>query len=799
VLQDIRYAFRSLRHQPVFTLTAVLTLALGIGATTAIFSAVDGVLLRPLPYPEPERLVTIWGHHASIGRETASLPDFLDWRRESRSFSGMAARANTQFTLTGAGEPEVVRGALVSASYFRVLGAPIPAGRGFQDAEERAGAARVAILSDGFWRRQFAGRRDVVGTQITLSGVPYTIVGAGARGLPVPQDVDVWTALVTDTTLGRRNDFLEVVGRLAPGADQAGAQAELTTIARRLEQAYPGSNAGWGVELLGLQERIVGEVRPALLLFMGAVGLLLLIACANVANLMLARVATREREVTVRAALGASRRRLIQQLLTESVVLALAGGVLGLGLAVWGVRAIQNLGAETLPRLDEIGVNGTALAFALVLSVVTGLLFGVAPAHRLMGYDVREGLAEGGRGAAGHRSAGRTRAALVLAEVALACMLLVGATLLLTSFVRLQRVDPGFAPGGILTARVTLPRAGYGDSVRQAAFADALLERLRGLPGVASAALATDAPSGDGPPYWALSVAGVEQPPPEVVQDAVVFRTTPDYFHTFAIPLLQGRLYQASDRIDAPSVALVSDALARRYWPGRSPLGERVTFDNPTDSTAGWITVVGVVGDVRQDGPTAAAYPQIYLPLAQASSRSLLIALRTSGDPMALTPAVKRAVAGIDANLALGRVATMEQRLAGTLARPRVNAVLLGGFAATALLLAALGIYGVIAYSVVQRTRELGIRMALGARGADVLRLVLRQGMVPVLAGLALGLGAAAAASRVLRGLLYGVGTTDLITYVGVAAFLSAVAVVASYLPARRAALADPVVALRNE
>ncbi len=797
--QDIRYALRSLRRHPVFSLTAVLTLALGIGATTAIFSAIDGVLLRPLPFPESERLVTVWGFHPSIGRETASLPDFLDWRRESRSFSGMAARANTQFILTGAGEPEVVRGALVTANYFRVLGGPIPAGRGFRDEEERGGAARVAILSDGFWRREFGGRPDAVGRRITLGGVPYTIVGAGAQGVSVPQDVDVWTTLSTDTTLGRRNDFLEVVGRLAPGADQRRAQGELTTIARRLERAYPASNSGWGVELVGLHERIVGEIRPALLLFMGAVGLVLLIACANVANLMLARVATREREVTIRAALGASRRRLIRQLLTESVVLALAGGALGVGIAVWGVHALQGLEPGTIPRLDEIGVNGSALAFALGLSILTGLLFGAAPAARLMRYDIRGGLTEGGRGMAGHRTAGRTRSLLVLAEVALACMLLVGATLLLTSFIRLQGVDPGFAPGGILTARVTLPRARYDDPARQVAFAGALLERVRGLPGVASAALTSDAPLGDGPPYWAFAVAGVEQPPPEVVQDAVVFRTTPDYFQTFGIPLLRGRLYQPSDRADAAPVALINDALARRYWPDRSPLGARITFGNPADTTSVWMTVVGVVGDVRQEGAAAAAYPQVYLPLAQLSSRSLLIALRTSGDPLALAPAVKRAVAGIDANLALGRVATMEERVAVSLARPRVNALLLGGFATTALVLAALGIYGVIAYGVVQRTRELGIRMALGARRDDVLRLVLRQGMVPVLAGLALGLGGAAAASRVLRGLLYGVGGTDPITYAVVAAFLAAVALLASYLPARRAAMTDPLVALRNE
>ena len=799
MLHDIRYALRSLRRHPGFTLTAVLTLGLGLGANTAIFSTVNGVLLRPLPFPEPERLVTVWGYHASIGREAASLPDFLDWRREARSFAGLAAWANTQFNLTGAGEPVVVRGALVTANYFRVLGAPIPVGRGFGEAEERRGAARVAVLGHGFWQREFGGRVDAVGQRITLGGVPYTIVGVGARGLALPEEVDVWAPLTTDTTLGRRNDFLQVVGRLALGVDLRAARQELGTIAGRLERDYPGSNSGWGVDLVGLQERIVGEIRPALLVFMGAVGLVLLIACANVANLMLARVASREREVTIRAALGASRRRLVRQLLTECVLLAVAGGALGLLLAVWGVRALQALEPGTIPRLGEVAVNGRAFAFALALSVATGLLFGLAPAARALRLDLRGGLGEGGRALAGHRSAGRTRALLVLAEVALACMLLIGAALLLRSFVRLQQVDPGFTPRGILTARVTLPRARYDDPVRQTAFADALLEQVRSLPGVASAALTSDAPLGDGPPYWSFAVAGVEPPPPEVVQDAVVFRITPDYFRTFAIPLIRGRLLDARDRADAARVALISEALARRYWPDRDPLGARLTLGDPADTASVWLTVVGVVGDVRQEGPASAAYPQLYLPLAQLSSRSLVIALRSTGDPRALAPAVKRAVAGIDASLALAQVATMEDRVAGVLARPRVNALMLGGFAVAALLLAALGIYGVIAYSVVQRTRELGIRMALGARTDDVLRLVLRQGMVPVVAGLLLGLGGAAAASRVLRGLLYGVGRTDLATYAGVAVFLGAVALTASYLPARRAALADPVVSLRNE
>ena len=797
MLHDIRYALRSLFRHRVFALTAILTLGLGIGANTAIFSAVNGVLLRPLPYPEPDRVLTIWGFHPSIGRETASLPDFLDWRK-ARSFSGMAAWANAAFTVTGTGEPEVVSGALVTPNYFRVLGAPIPLGRDFRD-DEAHGAARVVVLSDGYWQRAYGGRSDVAGRQITLGGVSYTIIGAGARGLALPAQVDLWAPLQIDTTLGRRNDFLQVIGRLAPGATPEGARVELATIARRLEAEYPASNAGWGVELIGLQERIVGEIRPALLVFLGAVALVLLIACANVANLMLVRVAAREREVTIRAALGASRRRLLRQFLTESVLLALAGGVLGLGLAVWGVDALRALEPGTVPRLQEIRLDGRALAFALVLSIGTGLLFGVVPAIRALGFDLRGGLAEGGRALAGARAAARTRNALVLAEVALASVLLVGAALLLRSFVGLQRVDPGIAVDGILTARVTLPRSRYDDPARQVAFADALLDRARALPGVISTALGTDAPVADGVPYWAFALAGVEQPAPEVVQDAVVYRASPEYFHTFGLPLIRGRLFEASDRADRTLVAVVSEGLAQRYWPGRDPIGSRITFGDPADSTSDWLTVVGVVGDVRQDGAVSPAYPQIYVPFAQLSNRSIVVALRTGRSPLALVGPLKQVLAGVDPNLALSQVSTMEQRVAGTLARPRVNALLLAAFAATALVLAALGIYGVIAYSVVQRTRELGIRVALGASADVVLGMVMRQGLSPVLIGLAIGLGVAAVGSRVLRSLLYGVTATDPATYVAVAAFLAVVAVAASYVPARRAARSDPVKALRAE
>jgi putative ABC transport system permease protein len=797
VLHDIRYALRTLHRHRVFALTAILTLGLGIGANTAIFSAVNGVLLRPLPYPDPDRILTIWGRHPAIGRESASLPDFLDWRK-ARSFSGMAAWANAAFTVTGTGEPEVVSGALVTPNYFRVLGAPIPLGRDFRDDEAR-GAARVVVLSQGYWQRAYGGRSDIVGSRITLGGVPYTIVGAGARGLALPAEVDIWAPFQTDTTLGRRNDFLQVIGRLAPGATAETAEVELATIARRLEAEYPASNAGWGVELIGLHERIVGEIRPALLVFLGAVALVLLIACANVANLMLVRVAARERELTIRAALGASRRRLVRQLLTESVLLALAGGVLGLGLAVGGVSALRALDPGTLPRLDAVRLDARALAFALVLSVGTGLLFGVVPAVRARRFDLRGGLAEGGRALSGARSAARTRSALVLAEVALASVLLVGAALLLRSFVGLTRVDPGVSVDGILTARVTLPRSRYDDPARQVAFADALLDRARALPGVASAALGSAAPVDDAVPYWAIALAGVEQPPPDVVQDAVVYRASPEYFHTFGLPLIRGRLFEASDRTDRAPVAIVSQGLARRYWPGGDPVGSRLTFGDPTDSATSWMTVVGVVGDVRQDGAVSPAYPQIYVPFAQLSNRSVVVALRTGRNPLALAAPLKQALAGVDPSLALSQVTTMEQRVASTLARPRVNALLLAGFAATALVLAALGIYGVIAYSVVQRTRELGIRVALGASADAVLGMVMRQGLTPVMIGLAIGLGVAAAGSRVLRSLLYGVTATDLATYGAVAAFLTAVAAAASYVPARRAARSDPVQALRAE
>jgi putative ABC transport system permease protein len=794
----LRHTLRSLRRAPAFTLAALTTLALGIGANTAIFSVVDGVLLNPLHYPDPDRLVIVWGRHAAIGQETASLPDFLDWRSEARSFESLSAMTNTRFNLTGSGEPEMVRGALATAGLFRTFGVVPTVGRGFRDDEERSAAPRVALLGEGFWQRRFGRDRDIVGRQVQLSGVLYTVVGIVPATLQLAQPVDVWAPLATDTTRPRRADFLTVFGRLRPGVDLERAQGEMTTIAQRLESQYPETNEGWGAEVVGLKEQLVGEIRPALLVFMGAVGLVLLVGCANVANLMLARVAGRSRELTIRAALGASRTRLAGELLLESVVLGLFGGVLGLVLAVWGIEALRSLQPGIVPRIGEIGLDPRVLGFALGLSLLTAVLFGLVPMWRLTREDLREGLTEGSRGVAGGGGFRRARAALVQAEVALAFVLLAGAALLLRSFDRLQQVDPGFSTDRILTARVTLPRAKYREDAQRAAFGEQLLIGVGSRPGVRSAALVSDAPLGDSPPYLSFEIQGVAPPSDGTVQDAEVFAASPEYFETLRIPLIQGRLYDAGDRTGGRGVAVVNLALARRFWPGRSALGARITLDDPADPES-WRTVVGIVGDVRQGRLSDQAYPQIYLPFAQSPSRSVVLAVRAYGDPASLVPGIRGSLAELDPDLPLADIATLEERKAVSLARPRVNAAVVGGFALAALVLAAVGIYGVVAYGVVQRTRELGIRMALGAGGGPLLRMVIRQGMMPVLTGIALGLAGALTAGRVLRSLLFGVGPGDPATFVAVTFFLVAVALAAIYLPARRAARSDPMVALRND
>ena len=795
-LQDLRYALRTLRRNVGFTTAAVLTMALGIGATSAIFSVVNGVLLRPLPYEAPERLVMIWGTYPDFGRTATSLPDFLDWRAQSRTLEQMAARHGTTFNLTGAGEPEQLAGERVTANFFPTLGVAPAIGRNFTPDEEEPGRGGVAILDHGYWQRRFGGDPAVVGRTLTLNGRPHTVVGIAPPGFRFWEDADVYAPIVRDTTANRRSEFLTVFGRLVPGATVEQASAEMKTVLARLAELYPASNESLRSEVIGMHEDVVGTVRPALLVFMGAVGLVLLIACANVANLLLARAAAREREMALRAAIGAGRGRLVRQLLTESVVIALLGGAIGLLLAYWSLDLLRAANVELLPRLEEVAIDGTAVIFALLVSAATGLLFGLAPAARLSHAALQGALKEGGRGASGGAVA-RFRSALVLGEVAVALVLLVGAGLLLRSFDKLNRVELGFQPQGVLTYNVALPPARYEQPAQLPPVYDRLLERTRAIPGVAAVSVSNGLPMG-GAGYASFTVEG-RAPLPDSNEDLQPFRVSTEHFRVLGIPLKSGRLFTDGDVEGAPRVAVVNEEMVRRYFDGRDPLGRRVTFGNPADTAAQWWTVVGVVGDVAQEGVTARPYAQLYRPIAQAPARSLTVAIRATGNPMAVAGPARAALKAVDAELPLSGLRTMEDRIAADLARPRVSMLLLAGFAVVALVLAAIGIYGVIAFAVSQRTREIGIRMALGATTGDVQQLVVRQGMTPVLVGVVVGIGGALLLTRFMSSLLYGVGATDPATYAGVALFLASVALAASWLPARRATRVQPVEALRQD
>jgi len=800
MLQDLRYALRSLRQSPGFTLAAVFTLAIGLGGNTAIFSLVNGVLLRPLPFPRPEQLVMVWGRHPAVGREAASLPDFLDWRSGAQSFEQLAGVALTNYPVNARGEAELVSGAVVTANFLRTLGVRPAIGRDFLPGEDSRAAPRVAILGYSYWQRRFGGQADAVGRQIDLGAEgPYTIVGVAPRDLRWEGEVDLWTPLATDSTRPRRADFLTVVGRLRPGATLLGAQNELAAVARRLEERYPDTNAAWSVQLVPLQEELVGNIRPALLIFMGAVGMVLLIACSNVANLMLARLTSRHREIAVRTALGASRSRLLRQVLVESVVLALLGGGAGLLLATWGMDALRVSQAGTIPRIESVTLDWRVLAFTLGLTLATGLAFGVVPALRLTGSDLQTGLRNGSRGATRGPGVGGARRGLVIAEVAIAVVLLAGAGLMLRSFARLLEVNPGFRVDNVLTARISLPRAKYADQSRRVALYEQVNARMAATPGVLSVGLVSGAPLGDGAPYNSFAIEHLPVTDPATVQDAETIVATTGYFTALNIPLLSGRLFGPEDRDGAPGVAVISQTMARRYWKGRDPLGVRITRDDPNDPAARWYTIVGVVGDVRHERLAEAPYPQLYLPMAQDAGRRMILTARVSGDPLRVVTVLRRILAELDPQVPLSNVATMRERVADSAALPRASTTLLALFAATALLLALVGVYGVIAYGVTQRTREMGIRVALGARPREILRLVMGQGMAPVVAGLGLGLMSALAGSRVVRSLLYEVGPADLLTYILVTAAVLVAATAASYWPARRATRVDPIVALRSE
>ncbi len=801
LFSDIRFGLRGLKSSPSTTAVALLALALGIGANTAIFSVVNGTLLTPLPYPEPERLVVVAATNPRSGlpRFSLSPPDFDDFHRQSRSFAGLAAMTMGSLNLTGRGEPEVLDVGRVSADFFPLIGLRPLLGRAFRPDEDTPASRHVVLLSHGLWQRRFGADPKAVGQSLRLDDESYTVVGVAPSGFDFPRKRDLWVPLALEPAQAKRGAHsLTCVGRLRPGVSVEAAQSEMSGIAARLEAQYPDSNQGWGIEVLPLQQVWVEKIRPALLILLWVVAAVLLIACLNVANLLLARLAARGREISIRTALGAGRGRLVRQLLTESMLLSLLGGALGLLLASWGTRALLALNPAALPRAEAIGLDLRVLVFTLLLSVAAGLFFGLFPALHPPGASLHEALKEGGRATAGGRGSRFARQFLALVEVALALVLLVMAGVLLRSFSRLAAADPGFRPGGVLTLDLSPSKTRYPDPGRLSLFYRELLGRVSALPGVGRAATLSPLPLAGKTFFRGFAVFGrpVSRSKPE---SATVRRASPELFRVLRVPLLRGRVFEERDTVAAPKVAIVNAQLAGAMWPHADPLGQRLTFDDPDLAGATWMTVIGVVGNVQQQALSDDPAFEIYQPQLQEPAVETTLVVRSVRDPSALAAPIRRTVLGLDPDLPVYHVRTLSSVVDDSLAQHRLSTALLGLFAALALVLAAVGVYGVISYSVAQRTHEMGIRMALGAQRQDVLRLVIRQGMGLVGTGLLLGLAGAFFATRVLAGLLYGVTTTDPATFVSVPGLLALVALLANYLPARRAMQVDPQEALRQE
>ncbi|HYG10021.1 MAG TPA: ABC transporter permease [Pyrinomonadaceae bacterium] len=808
VWQDLSYGLRMLLKNPGFTLVAVIALALGIGANSAIFSVVNTVLLRPLPYQDPERLVMVWEDDTKGGypRDTPSAANYADWRDQNQVFEGMAAMANMSFNLTGTGEPERLDGRRVSANLFPLLGVEPQLGRAFLPEEDQPGGNRVVVLSHGLWQRRFGSDANIKGKSLTLNGESYTVVGVMPPHFQFPsRDDELWVpiAFTSEEAANRGRHYLQVVARMKPGVTLEQAQAEMNTIAARLQQQYPAQNTGLGATVTSLHEHVVGDIKPALLVLLGAVGFVLLIACANVANLLLARAAVRQKEISIRVALGASRLRLIRQFLTESILLAALGGGVGLLLSLWGVSLLKAFIPENIAQARDISIDGRVLLFTLFVSLLTGLIFGLAPAAQASNFNLNETLKEGGRDSAAGSRGNRIRGLLVIAEVAVSLILLIGAGLLINSFMRLSSVDPGFRTDKLLTMQVELSELKYPDHARRSAFYTELINRIEALPGVSSAAVTNWIPLVRQGDSIGFSIEGRPDPAPgQGKRPTVVTRvTSPHYFQTMGIQLLQGRGFVEQDRVDAPAVAVINETMARRFWPDQDPIGKRITPGSPdSPDPDDWITIVGIARDVRQFELVADPKPQMYLTYAQAgffAPRHLVVS--TNVEPLGLASMVRKAVWEIDKDQPVSNIRTMEEVLSESIARQRFSMLLLGIFAAVALVLAAVGIYGVMSYSVAQRTREIGIRMALGARRSDVLKLTVGGGLKLVLIGVAIGLGAAFILTRVMSSLLFGVSATDPTTFIIISLVLIGVAVLASYIPARRATRVDPMVALRYE
>ena len=797
---------------PGFTLVAILTLAIGIGANTAIFSIVDAVLLRALPYPNSSSLVALWETISQQGEMSRpfSFPDFRDLRAQSHSLAGAAIQDETAFTFTGSGEPVHVDAGIASADFFNILGVSPRLGRGFLPEEDKPGT-HVAILSDRMWRERLGADPSVVGRSITLNGRSYSVVGVLPPHfqfpLDEPQPLDLWTTIgvfgtneegETPATEERGSHFLRAFGQLKPGATIAQANAELATIGSALARQYPDTNAHTSFRAEPALDALVGDVRPALWILLGAVGLVLLIACANVANLLLARATVRRREVAVRAAMGASRPRILRQLLTESLMLALAGAIPGVLLAIWATRLFSTLPALQIPRLAEASVDGKALLFTLAASVLTALVFGMVPAFHASRFNLTGSLREGSRGSGESTQRSRMRSVLVVSEVGLALLLLVGSALLLRSLVGIFRVPPGFDPHGAIAFDMDLPGVRYGKPEQSAQFFRELLRRLNETPGVVSASGTMPLPFSDNHIRSSFQIEG--RPVPKSDEPRALFSSVGlGYFETMRIPLIAGRTFTASDSRTSAPVLIISQSLARRFFPNENPIGKHIQPGASENNKQVMREVVGVVGDVLHRQLWSAPDPEVYVPYDQVAMGGMTIVVRSDGDPRALLPAVRQQVKQLDAELPLYGVHTLEDYISGSVAQRRFTALLLGIFAAVAMLLAAVGLYGVMSYSVTQRTHEIGVRVALGAEAADVLRLVVGQGLRLTVLGVVLGWLGALGAARFLSSLLFGVAADDFATFAAVATLFLAVALVACYLPARRAMRVDPLVALRYE
>ena len=795
--QDLRFALRTLRKNPVFSATAIITLGLGIGANSAIFSVVDGVLLRSLPFAEPDRLVRISTAYPNGRSYALSPPDFTSLRDDSRALAGAAAFAATTVTVLDSGEPHEVEAARVTEGYFGLLGVSPQAGRTFRVEEHRSGGGRAVVLGHEFWRRELGGDRAAIGRMLRLDGETYNVAGVLPTGFAYPPGAEVYLPIEHDETFdgttarGRREEWLRMVGRMAPGASMAGLEAELRTLGSRLQREFPETNENLSFAAVGLHESVVGPVREPLLILLGAVGLVLLIACANVAHLLLARSGSRESELAVRTALGAGRGRVLRQLLTENVTLGLAGGALGLLLAYWGTRALVAARPESIPRLDEIGIDAGVVAFTLGMSLATGVVFGIIAALQRRSERPAALLRSGGRDTSGGRRGGAMRSGLIVAETALSVMLLIGAGLLGRSFLELTAVDPGFDQERAIAVRVSLPATVYEDAASRRSFFSRLRERLRSIPGVTAVGGASALPLAGGGDVLAFSIEGRERSPDQVWEIRSL-SVTPGYFEAMGIPLRRGRLLTEQDRVEAPSVIVINQAAADRWFEGEDPVGRRLLIGEPWE-------IVGVVDDVKQYGLARGTNPEIYVPHEQWSVEALHMVVRTSGDPLSLGGPIRSEIHALDPELPADRLTTLASIVDESVAQPRFYAILLAIFAVAALLLAGVGLFGVVSYSVSRRTRDIGLRIALGARPEQVLKLVVGRALLLVAGGLGIGALGALVLTRVLRSQLFGVSAGDPLTYGAVAAALAAVALVASYLPARSATRVDPMIALRGE